>query len=289
MNAWLTDAVFDPIRLPLDRLFADAIAWLTTNYRPTFQAAKVPIEWLLATLTELLTSFPPIAFIPLIVAFAARVAGWRTAAFAFAAFLTIGMVGLWRPTMVTLAMVGAAVVVCVIIGLPLGILAARSDRFRAILRPMLDVMQTTPAFVYLVPVVMLFSIGSVAGVIATIIFALPPLIRLTDLGIRGVPDDVIEAAEAFGVSRWQLLRKVQLPLALPVIMAGVNQTIMLSLSMVVIAALIGAGGLGRPVVEGLNALRVGQAGIGGLAIVLLAIVLDRLTQAFAQRRDRPST
>jgi glycine betaine/proline transport system permease protein len=177
-------------------------------------------------------------------------------------------------------MVTASVVVCLIIGLPLGILAARSDRFQGALRPVLDVMQTTPAFVYLVPVVMLFSIGTVAGVIATIIFALPPLIRLTDLGIRQVPDDVIEAAEAFGSSEREVLVKVRLPLALPTIMAGVNQTIMLSLSMVVIAALIGAGGLGRPVVEGLNALRVGQAGIGGLAIVLLAIVLDRLTQAF---------
>jgi glycine betaine/proline transport system permease protein len=150
------------------------------------------------------------------------------------------------------------------------------------LRPVLDVMQTTPAFVYLVPVVMLFSIGTVAGVIATIIFALPPLIRLTDLGIRQVPEDVIEAAEAFGSSEREILFKVRLPLALPTIMAGINQTIMLALSMVVIAALIGAGGLGRPVVEGLNALRVGQAGIGGLAIVLLAIVLDRLTQALGQ-------
>jgi glycine betaine/proline transport system permease protein len=174
------------------------------------------------------------------------------------------------------------VVVCLIIGLPFGILAARSDRFQAALRPILDVMQTTPAFVYLVPVVMLFSIGTVAGVIATIIFALPPLIRLTDLGIRQVPDDVIEAAEAFGSSEREVLFKVRLPLALPTIMAGVNQTIMLALSMVVIAALIGAGGLGRPVVEGLNALRIGQAGIGGLAIVLLAIVLDRLTQAFGE-------
>jgi glycine betaine/proline transport system permease protein len=282
VNALLTDAVFDPIRIPLDDWFNDFINWLTFNYRPTFQAMKVPVEALLDGVSAVLLWLPPIAFIVLVGVLAWRVAGWRIGALAAVSFTLIGMVGLWDLTMVTLSMVAASVVVCLIIGLPFGILAARSDRFQAALRPILDVMQTTPAFVYLVPVVMLFSIGTVAGVIATIIFALPPLIRLTDLGIRQVPDDVIEAAEAFGSSEREVLFKVRLPLALPTIMAGVNQTIMLALSMVVIAALIGAGGLGRPVVEGLNALRIGQAGIGGLAIVLLAIVLDRLTQAFGE-------
>ncbi len=282
MNALLTDAVFDPIRIPLDDWFNDFINWLTFNYRPTFQAMKVPVEALLDGVSAVLLWLPPIAFIALVAIMAWRVAGWRIGALAAVSFTLIGMVGLWDLTMVTLSMVAASVLVCLIIGLPFGILAARSDRFQATLRPVLDVMQTTPAFVYLVPVVMLFSIGTVAGVIATIIFALPPLIRLTDLGIRQVPEDVIEAAEAFGSSEREVLFKVRLPLALPTIMAGVNQTIMLALSMVVIAALIGAGGLGRPVVEGLNALRIGQAGIGGLAIVLLAIVLDRLTQAFGE-------
>jgi len=282
MNALLTDAIFDPIRIPLDRWFNDFINWLTFNYRPTFQAMKVPVEALLDGVSAVLLWLPPVVFIALVALLAWRAAGWRIGALAAASFTLIGMVGLWGLTMVTLSMVAASVLVCLIIGLPLGILAARSDRFQGALRPVLDVMQTTPAFVYLVPVVMLFSIGTVAGVIATIIFALPPLIRLTDLGIRQVPDDVIEAAEAFGSSEREVLFKVRLPLALPTIMAGVNQTIMLALSMVVIAALIGAGGLGRPVVEGLNALRIGQAGIGGLAIVLLAIVLDRLTQAFGE-------
>jgi len=286
VNALLTDAVFDPIRIPLDRWFNDFINWLTFNYRPTFQAMKVPVEALLDGVSAVLLWLPPVVFIALVAIMAWRVAGWRIGVLAGASFTLIGMVGLWGLTMVTLSMVAASVLVCLIIGLPLGILAARSDRFQAALRPVLDVMQTTPAFVYLVPVVMLFSIGTVAGVIATIIFALPPLIRLTDLGIRQVPDDVIEAAEAFGSSERQVLFKVRLPLALPTIMAGVNQTIMLALSMVVIAALIGAGGLGRPVVEGLNALRIGQAGIGGLAIVLLAIVLDRLTQAFGAGAKR---
>ena len=283
MNAFLTDRIFDPIQIPLDDWFADAINWLTLNYRPTFQSMKAPIELLLDGVNGALQWLPPIVFIAIVGYLAWRWAGPRIAAFTVGAFVLIGMIGLWSLTMVTLSMVAASVLVCLILGLPLGILAARSDRFQAFLRPVLDVMQTTPAFVYLVPVVMLFSIGTVAGVIATIIFALPPLIRLTDLGIRQVPEDVIEAADAFGSSEREILFKVRLPLALPTIMAGINQTIMLALSMVVIAALIGAGGLGRPVIEGLNALRVGQAGIGGLAIVLLAIVLDRLTQAVGQR------
>ena len=285
MNALLTDALFDPIRIPLDQWFANFINWLTLNYRPTFQAMKVPIEVILQNVDAFLQWLPPLAFIVIIGLIAYRVAGWRVAAFSAAAFMLIGMIGLWGLTMTTLSMVVASVLVCVILGIPLGILAARSDRFRGGLRPVLDVMQTTPAFVYLVPVVMLFSIGTVAGVIATIIFALPPLIRLTDLGLRQVPADVIEAAEAFGSSEREILVKVRLPLALPTVMAGINQTIMLALSMVVIAALIGAGGLGRPVVEGLNALRIGLAGIGGVAIVLLAIVLDRLTQALGEERS----
>jgi glycine betaine/proline transport system permease protein len=283
---WLSTDIFNPIQFPLDRYFNDFIRWLTQNYRPTFQRMKEPIEFILANVQSFLLWVPPLVFIVLLVLLAYRVAGWRIALFSGAAFIMVGAIGLWDLTMVTLAMVTASVVVCLVIGLPLGILAARSDRFQAVLRPILDVMQTTPAFVYLVPVVMLFSIGTVAGVIATIIFALPPLIRLTALGIRQVPSDVVEAAEAFGSNELQTLFKVRLPLALPSIMAGVNQTIMLSLSMVVIAALIGAGGLGRPVVEGLNALRIGQAGIGGVAIVLLAIVLDRLTQALGEGRRR---
>jgi glycine betaine/proline transport system permease protein len=288
VNAIFTTAIFDPIRVPLDRWIADFVNWISFNYRPTFQAMKRPVEVILQNVEALLQATPPIVFIVVLGVIAWRIVGWRVGLFSAAAMTFVGMMGLWSQTMTTLSMVVASVIVCVVIGVPLGILAARSDRFAAVLRPVLDVMQTTPAFVYLVPVVMLFSIGTVAGVIATIIFALPPLIRLTNLGIRQVPDDVVEAAEAFGSSEREVLVKVRLPLAMPTIMAGVNQTIMLSLSMVVIAAMIGASGLGVPVVEGLNALRIGLAGIGGLAIVLLAIVLDRITQALGEGRGNGS-
>ena len=185
--------------------------------------------------------------------------------------------------MVTLAMVICSVVFCAIVGVPLGIMSGRSDRFEMLLRPFLDAMQTTPAFVYLVPVVMLFSIGTVSGVLATIVFSMPPIIRLTNLGIRQVHPELIEAALAFGATPWQVLRRVQFPLAMPSIMAGLNQTIMMSLSMVVIAALIGAGGLGMPVFEGLNSLDIGLAAIGGLSIVLMAMVLDRITQGLKKK------
>jgi glycine betaine/proline transport system permease protein len=172
---------------------------------------------------------------------------------------------------------------CALIGIPLGIMSGRSDRFQTFLRPCLDAMQTIPPFVYLVPVVMLFSIGTVSGILATIVFALPPIVRLTSLGIRQVHPELIEAALAFGATSGQVLRKVQIPLAMPSIMAGLNQTLMMALSMVVIAALIGAGGLGNPVVQGLNSLQIGLATIGGLAIVLLAMVLDRITQGFVKK------
>jgi glycine betaine/proline transport system permease protein len=227
---------------------------------------------------------PPILVLIVLFIIAWRIAGWRIGLFSVITFTFIGFLGFWKDTMTTLAMVLSSVFFCTVAGIPLGIIAARSDRFETFIRPILDAMQTTPAFVYLVPVVMLFSIGTVAGVIATIIFSMPPIIRLTNLGIRQVQPDVVEAAKAFGSTSGQILWKVQFPLAMPTIMAGLNQTIMLSLSMVVIAALIGAGGLGLPVFEGLNSLRVGLAGIGGLSIVLLAMVLDRITQALGKMK-----
>jgi glycine betaine/proline transport system permease protein len=230
-----------------------------------------------------LNALPPIVVILAIALAAWRFSGIWLAVFSIVTMTFVGLLGLWADTMTTLAMVLSSVVFCAIVGIPLGILAGRNDRFEMGLRPVLDAMQTTPAFVYLVPIVMLFSVGNVAGVLATIIFALPPIIRLTSLGIRQVHPELVEAAQAFGATRWQVLQRVQIPLAMPTILAGLNQTIMMALSMVVIAALIGAGGLGSPVILGLNTLDIGRAVTGGLGIVLMAIVLDRVTQSMAQR------
>lgn len=192
--------------------------------------------------------------------------------------IAIGAIGAWSQAMVTLALVLTALLFCMVIGLPLGIWLARSPRAAKIIRPLLDAMQTTPAFVYLVPIVMLFGIGNVPGVVVTIIFALPPIVRLTILGINQVPADLIEASRSFGASPRQLLFKVQLPLAMPTIMAGVNQTLMLALSMVVIASMIAVGGLGQMVLRGIGRLDMGLATVGGVGIVILAIILDRLTR-----------
>ena len=269
--------------IPLDDWVQRFVDWLVINYRDVFQTIKVPIEKTLQGLEWVFDVLPPIMVILLFAFLAWRYAGRRIMIFTVVTFLLVGYLGLWDETMTTLSMVICSVLFCAIVGVPLGILSGRSDRFEMILRPFLDAMQTTPAFVYLVPVVMLFSIGTVSGVLATIVFALPPIIRLTSLGIRQVHKELVEAALAFGATPWQVLRKVQIPLAMPSIMAGLNQTIMMALSMVVIAALIGAGGLGGPVVQGLNTLEIGLATIGGLAIVLLAMVLDRITQGLAQR------
>ena len=276
--------IFDAYTLPLGSWIQDGVDWLSTNLRSFFQTLKWPVEQVMDGIEAVLLAVPPTIMLLIIVLIAWRAAGRGLAIFTLFALSLIGFTDMWSLTMTTLAMVIAAVVFCVIVGVPLGILAARSDGFASGLRPVLDVMQTTPSFVYLVPVVMLFGIGNVAGVLATIVFALPPIIRLTNLGIRQVQEDAVEAAVAFGSTPREILFKVQIPLALPTIMAGLNQTIMLSLSMVVIAALIGAGGLGTPVFRGLNSLNVGQAAIGGLGIVLLAIVLDRITQGFSERR-----
>ncbi|MCK9174873.1 MAG: proline/glycine betaine ABC transporter permease [Desulforhopalus sp.] len=269
--------------IPLDSWVSQFVDMLVDNYRGVFQAMKWPVEYLLNGLDTGLNSLHPLIVITLIALAAWKFSGIKLGLFAVAAMVLTGLLGLWEDSMTTLAMVLASVIICTLLGTPLGIIAGRSDRFEAGLRPVLDAMQTTPAFVYLVPIVMLFSVGNVAGVLATIIFALPPIIRLTSLGIRQVHPELVEAAQAFGATDWQVLRKVQIPMALPTILTGLNQTIMMALSMVVIAALIGAGGLGSPVVLGLNTLDIGGAVVGGLAIVLMAILLDRLTQAIAQK------
>ncbi|MGL5385830.1 MAG: ABC transporter permease [Enterobacterales bacterium] len=196
--------------------------------------------------------------------------------------LLVGTAGMWDKLMQTLALVLVATLLAIVLGIPQGILAARSDRVRSVMMPLMDVMQTMPSFVYLIPVLMLFGLGKVPAILATVIYATPPLIRLTDLGIRQVDKEVMESVTAFGANRWQKLFGVQLPLALPSIMAGINQTTMMSLSMVVVASMIGARGLGEDVLVGIQTLNVGLGLEAGLAIVILAVVIDRITQAYGR-------
>ena len=276
--------MFEDKIIPLDIWVSQFVDWLVENYRDVFQAIKWPVEQTLNGLDAGLNALPPLLVIALIAIAAWRFSGKGLAIFTIITMTFIGFLGLWGDTMTTLAMVLSSVLFCALAGIPLGIWAGRSDAFETGIRPVLDAMQTTPAFVYLVPIVMLFSVGNVAGVLATIVFALPPIIRLTSLGIRQVHPELVEAAQAFGATNWQVLVRGQVPLAMPTILAGLNQTIMMALSMVVIAALIGAGGLGSPVILGLNTLDIGRAVIGGLSIVLMAIVLDRLTQSMAQKK-----
>jgi len=276
--------MFEEKVIPLDIWVSQFVDWLVENYRDFFQMIKWPVEQTLNGFDSGLNALPPVLVILVIALAAWRFSGVLLAIFSIVTLTFIGLLGLWADTMTTLAMVLSSVIFCAVVGIPLGIGAGRNDTFDAWLRPALDAMQTTPAFVYLVPIVMLFSVGSVAGVLATIVFAMPPIIRLTSLGIRQVHPELVEAAQAFGATRWQVLIRVQVPLAMPTILAGLNQTIMMALSMVVIAALIGAGGLGSPVILGLNTLDIGRAVIGGLGIVLMAIVLDRITQSMAQKK-----
>jgi glycine betaine/proline transport system permease protein len=251
--------------------------WLFLQ-RPLFKKLSAPIDTVLNSLESLFNIIPfPIAIL-IFVYFAYKTNGLKFTVLTVVGLVFIDLVDLWSESMTTLAMIFTAVIFCIIIGIPLGILCSRSKIFETIMRPILDVMQTIPSFVYLIPVVMLFGIGLTPGVIATIIFALPPTIRLTNLGIRQVGKGFKEAGSSLGLTKLLILIKIEIPLALKTIMAGINQTLMLSLSMVVIAALIGAGGLGLTVYVALGRLDVGSAVIGGTGIVILAIILDRITQ-----------
>ena len=280
---------FQEAIIPLGTWVDQGLEWLVDNFRGVFQAIRWPIDATLTGIEAALLAVPDLLMLLIIGLLAWQASGRRLAIGSVISMAIVGLIGAWSEAMVTLSLVITSVFFCLIIGLPTGIWLARSERATAVVRPILDAMQTTPAFVYLVPVVMLFGIGNVPGVVVTIIFALPPLIRLTSLGIRQVPEDLVEAGRSFGASRRQLLFKVQLPLAMPTIMAGVNQTLMLALSMVVIASMIAVGGLGQMVLRGIGRLDMGLATIGGVGIVILAIILDRMTQAVGQaRRDKPT-
>src|SRR5262245_2039017 len=255
-----------------------AVKWAIVSFGAFFEAIRFCVFWLLTGIEAafVVTPWPVTVLFLLLVAW--RAGGLGVLLFAAGSLAYLGLFGFWEKSMSTLALVATSVIVCVAFGVPLGILCAKSRRSNAVIEPILDVMQTLPTFVYLIPAVAFFSIGKPPGVLATVIFAMPPMIRLTSLGIRQVPQTVKEVALAYGAGPLQLMSKVELPLAIPSILTGINQVIMMSLSMVVIAGLIGAGGLGLDVIRALNFLQTGQGFLAGIAIVLMAMMLDRIVR-----------
>lgn len=272
-------AVGAPFGFDVGNFFEAIINWLGANLGGFFDAVSAFIRGMLEGMEQMLL-WPHWSILVVVFAVLAwKAAGWRVATFSAVGFLLIVQMNMWEQSMETLALVAASVIIALVIALPVGIWSSKSDLAEGAVRPVLDFMQTLPAFVYLIPAVLFFRLGKVPGVVATLIFAMPPAVRLTNLGIRQVPTEIKEAAESFGATPSQKLFKAELPVALNTILAGVNQTIMLALSMVVIAGLIGAGGLGNEVVKGITQLNIGLGFESGIAIVVLAIYLDRVTQA----------
>ncbi len=271
-------------KLNIGKYIEQAVNWLTENIDFIFDFIKNIGNGSIEGVETLLTAIPFYIFIALIAALAFYRAGKGIALFTVIGLGLIYLMGFWHETMETCALIIVSTVIALVQAIPLGILAAKNKLADRIIRPTLDLMQTMPAFVYLIPAVLFFSIGKLPGAFATVIFSMPPAVRLTTLGLRQVPKDVVEAARAFGATEKQILFKVELPMATTTILAGVNQTIMMALSMVVIAGMIAAGGLGEKVLEGINNLDIGLGFESGLAVVILAILLDRITQTFGQKR-----
>lgn len=270
--------------LPLGAWINEAVRFLIEHNDQSFELAGGAIESFASLVEQLLQALPAWSLIALATAVAWRRLSWRFAVFVALALALIFALGYWPQTMVTLGLTLSATFISLLLGVPLGIWAAKSPALRNAVRPLLDFMQTMPAFVYLIPAVMLFGLGRVPGVLATVIFAMPPAVRLTTMGILQVDREQIEAGQAFGASGTQLLFKVQLPLALPALMSGINQTIMMALSMVIVTSMVGAGGLGGDVLNSIQQLDVGLGFESGLCVVLLAIILDRTTQSFGRRK-----
>lgn len=275
-------------RLPIGDVVEAIVDFLLDNLGFIFDFIDDVVIALIMFVEGILLGIPIVLLALAVMLIAWKVAGRGVAIFTVVGVFIISNVGLWQPAMQTLALVLTAEIITLVFGLPLGIAMAKSNALDQTVRPVLDFMQTMPAFVYLIPAVMFFSLGRVPGVMATIIFSMPPMIRLTSLGIKQVPEDLVEAGYAFGATPAQLLLKVELPHALTTIMAGVNQSIMLALSMVVIAAMIGAGGLGSMVLRGVQRVNVGMGFESGLAVVILAILLDRITQGFGTKKQNGS-
>ena len=286
--AVLGPAVEFPIKIGrhLSEAIDDSIEWATTSGAWLLDPTSDGVLRFLLLIKDCFEWLPWPIFIVAVVIASYKTAGRGIAIFAVLSLTMMGALDLWASAMETMALIVVAVILSIAIAVPVGILAARSNLVDTILRPILDAMQTMPSFVYLVPAVMFFGIGDVPAIFATIIYAVPPAIRLTNLGIRQVSAEIVEAARSFGTTPRQLLIKVQIPMAVPTIMAGINQTIMMALAMVVIASLVGAGGLGEDVNRALNRFQPGEALLSGLGIVFLAIIIDRVTQAAAKERQK---
>lgn len=272
--------------IPLADWINDAFEVINYYVSPTLRSASRFIGELIKTYENVLLWPPASVVIALFTILVGWLANYRIGIFTFIGLLFAYGIGIWDETMSTVALAISGTVTTLIIGIPLGILASQSSILERIVRPILDFMQTLPSFVYLIPAVMFFGMGKVAALVATMIFAMPPAVRLTILGIREVSKEIVEAAHAFGSNRWQTLKDVQLPLAMPTIMAGVNQCIMMALSMTVIASMIGAGGLGNVVLRSMQSLNIGMGTVGGLGIVILAIILDRLTENISKKMNK---
>ncbi len=274
------------IHFPLAEWIDAIMHWVLTNWGVFFDAVGDSILLVLLYIERFLLWMPWFVAVLLVGLLAWRVMRHWLAGVVMAAFLiVIGSFGYWDLSMMTLAIIIAAVIISLAVGIPVGIIMAKNNRVEAIIRPVLDAMQTMPSFVYLIPALMLFGLGKVPAVFATIIYAVPPVIRLTNVGIRQVPQSIVEAAQAFGSNGRQVLFEVQIPLAIPSIMVGINQTTMMALAMVVIASMIGARGLGLEVLLSINRIEVGRGFEAGLSIVLLAIIIDRITHAMAARQE----
>lgn len=265
-------------KIPLDDWVEALVTFLKDYFPMVFSAISDAVEWMTNVLVTILSVGPPYVLIVILALLSWWIVNWRLALFTLIGLGLIENLGYWAETIDTLALIVISVLFSIVIGVPIGIWMSQKSAVQTIVTPILDFMQTMPAFVYLIPAVVFFSLGVVPGVIATIIFAMPPTVRLTNLGIRQVDEELIEAANAFGATTSQRLFKVQLPLATPTIMAGINQTIMLSLSMVVVASLVGAPGLGTIVYRSITQVNIGMGFESGLALVILAMVLDRMTQ-----------
>ena len=284
MSEWLTgfpEGIFLDIKKPIDQ----AIEYMMNNWNAFFDGISTFLRQILLGVQTVINYIPWWLMIAAVFA-----AAWKTTrnplrALMYAAMLFfIGLIGLWNLMYTTLSIIITSVFISLVLGFPLGILISFSDRFGKLVRPVLDTMQTMPSFVYLIPAVMLLGLGNVPAVIATVIYSMPPIVRMTNLGIRGVDREVVEASKAFGSTRWQLLTKALIPQAMPTIMAGINQTIMMAIAMVVTSSMIGARGLGSEVLTGINRLESGRGFAAGIAIVIMAVLIDRLTQGTAKKK-----